>query len=50
MLAIWPEGKGMEDMESYCGLPVEEFESKPKERGQEGLRAWEGVAEEYKIS
>lgn len=40
----------MLDMESYCGRPVEKFESKPKERGQEGLLVWEGVAEEYKTS
>ena len=36
-LPVWPEGNGMLDMEVYCGMPAEKLESKPKERGQEGL-------------
>jgi len=36
----------MLDMEAHCALPVEEIESRPKERGQEGLLIWDGVAEE----
>ena len=49
-LAFWPEGNGILDMEADCALVVEEFESKPKERGQEGRLMWEGVAEEYRRS
>jgi len=37
-------------MEADCALVVEELESKPKERGQEGRLMWEGVAEEYRRS
>jgi len=35
-------------MEADCAPLVEELES--KERGQEGLLMWEGVAEEYRRS
>lgn len=50
MLAFWPEGNGMEDMEAYGVPPVEELDSKPTERGQEGFLTWDGVAEEYRRS
>jgi len=37
MLAFWPEGNGILEMGAHRALLVEKCESKPKERGQEGL-------------